>query len=83
MSATDGNELYVWQAQEASGEWSMIGVVIPDPVSGIPLHTPLIHRKRDVVLEMRELAERHAIATGQPLRLARLTLTEVLEGGGR
>lgn len=84
MTATDGNELYVWQVQEITGEWSMVGVMMPGPIPGLPpTHTPLVHRKREVVQMMRPYAENHARGTGQPLRLARFTITEVLEGEGR
>jgi hypothetical protein len=83
MSATDGNELYCWQVQEPGGEWSMVGRLMANPATGTAFHTPLIHRNRDVVNQMRPLAEAHAAATNQPLRLSRFTLTEVLEGRGR
>lgn len=86
MTATDGNELYAWQVQEAdTGEWSMVGAMIPDFSTDPPtrMHTPLIQRKRDVAELMRPLAESHAARTDQPLRLARFTVTEVLEGEGR
>ena len=60
----------------------MVGTMIPGP-AGTSMHTPLIHRNLDVVEQMRPLAEVHAAATDQPLRLARFTVTEVLEGRGR
>lgn len=86
MSATDGNEIYVWQVQEPTGDWSMVGAMIPpDAGPGLPtaVHTVLIHRDRTVAEQLRPLAQMHAADTGQPLRLARFTVTEVLEGRGR
>jgi hypothetical protein len=79
----DGNELYAWQVQEPDGRWSMVGAMIP-PTNDLGLpsgaHLPLIHRSLKVVDLMRPFAEAHAAQTGQPLRLARFSLAEVLEG---
>lgn len=72
---TSGDALYAWQVQEPDGQWSMVGALIP----GIGEHTPLIHRDLLLIRRLEGLARKHAEQTGQPLRLARFALTEVLE----
>lgn len=75
----DGDELWAWQVQEPDGKWSMVGALLPDGLGGARnTHAPLIHRRLDVVQMMRDMAEGHARATGQPLRLAHFKLTEVV-----
>jgi hypothetical protein len=71
----DGDTLYAWQVQEPDGQWSMVGALIP----GVGEHAPLIHRDLLLIRRLEGLARMHADATGQPLRLARFTLAEVLE----
>ena len=64
----DGSTLWAWQVQEPEGNWSMVGTMIGN------MHSPLIHRKRDVAMLMAGLAKSHAKTTGQPLRLAEFEL---------
>lgn len=70
-----GNTLWAWQVQEPSGSWSMVGAFIP----AMHTHSPLIHRNERMVRSWKNLAERHAKRTGQPLRLVRLEVVETLE----
>jgi hypothetical protein len=74
---SEGNTLWAWQVQEPDGQWSMVGALMIAPLiedTGTSTHMPLIHRKREVVMMMEEMAKGHARATGQPLRLAQFTL---------
>jgi hypothetical protein len=72
---TAGDSLYAWQVQESDGRWSMVGALVPQTGT----HQPLIHRRLDIVERFGPLARAHAEGTGQPLRLARFDLTEVLQ----
>ena len=63
-----GDTLWAWQVQEPDGQWSMVGALLDGR------HTPLIHRKYDVVLMMASMAKTHSERTGQPLRLAEFVL---------
>lgn len=69
-----GDNLYAWQVQEPDGQWSMVMSMVPGVGQAV-----LIHRRLDIMGQMRPLAEGHSQATGQPLRLVRFTLAEVLE----
>lgn len=69
-----GDNLFAWQVQEPDGQWSLIMSMVPGVGNAV-----LIHRKLDVVGQMRPLAEAHARGTGQPLRLARFALAERLD----
>lgn len=72
-----GDELWAWQVEEQPDVWGMVGAMLPGP-EGMGMHTPLIHRSRETVDKMKPMADKHATATGLPLRLARFTLTETL-----
>jgi hypothetical protein len=67
--------LYAWQVQEPDGQWSMVGALVPETGS----HMPLVHRSLQVIEHLRPLATDHAAATRQKLRLARYGLAQVLE----
>jgi hypothetical protein len=69
-----GDTLWAWQVQEPDDQWSLILTLIPGVGSAV-----LVHRRLDIIGKMRPLAEGHSKATGQPLRLARFALAEVLE----
>jgi hypothetical protein len=73
---SEGDTLWAWQVQEPDGKWSMVGALLPEPLAGMgtSTHTPLIHRKHEVVIMMADLAKGHARVTGQPLRLAEFAL---------
>jgi hypothetical protein len=75
MTLNNGDALYAWQVQEYDGRWSMVGALIPETGT----HSPLIHRELMIVRRMEGLARAHAEGTGQPLRLVKFTVTEVLE----
>lgn len=77
MSETDGSSLYAWQVEEPDGRWSMVAASI-GPMGS---QAPLIHRSLDIIEKFRPLAEAHAEATEQPLRLAHFRLDKVIEGG--
>lgn len=70
-----GDNLYAWQVQEPDGRWSMVAVSLRDDMSSA---MPLIHRDLQFILRTAEYAERHAGATGQPLRLAHFELHAVI-----
>lgn len=69
-----GDDLWGWQVEEQPDVWSLVGAYLP----ALGSHSPLIHRSRDIVEMMEPLARNHAEQTGQPLRLAHFTLTEVV-----
>lgn len=70
-----GNDLWAWQVEEQPDVWSAVGAIIP----GTGLHSPLIHRNREVAEKvMKPVAEAHAAKTGLPLRLAHFILEEVV-----
>lgn len=69
-----GDILYAWQVQEPTGDWSTVAV----GMSGLMM--PLIHRDLDFAMrKLKSLAQAHAKATGQPLRLAQFNLAAVME----
>jgi hypothetical protein len=80
-SVVQGDELFAWQVQEPDGRWSLVGAMVgPDLATGLTVHTPLIHRNKDLVAQdMKRMAESHARGTGQPLRLVRFSIAEVLQ----
>ena len=75
MTDGDGDTLYAWQVREPDGRWSMVGALLP----GVGEHVPLIHRDLLMIRRMEGLARNHAEQTGQPLRLVKFGITEVLE----
>jgi hypothetical protein len=75
VTVGDGNTIYAWQVQEPDGRWSMVGALIPE----LGTHSPLVHRDLLLMRRLEGTARGHAEATGQPLRLARFDLAELLE----
>jgi hypothetical protein len=74
----DGDSIYAWQVQEPDGKWSIVAASVPSLGNET---WPLIHRDMAFVKHrLKPLAEQHAQLTGQPLRLARFNLVEVLDG---
>jgi len=74
---TTGNELYAWQVLEPGGDWSIVAAGL-----SADHQWPLIHRSHEIIQELKPFAVTHATATKQQLRLARFTLSDVLEGPG-
>jgi hypothetical protein len=72
---TDGEVIYAWQVFE-DGEWGTIAAAIGDIVMS---PVPLVHRSLLMIRRLEPLARNHAQLTGLPIRLAKFTLTEVLE----
>lgn len=70
--------IFAWQTLDG-GEWGMIGAMLPDPTRpGQRAFTPLVTRSPDVANNMRPFAEQHRETSGNPIRLARYRLDEVL-----
>jgi len=77
MSTVIGDTLYVWQTLER-GEWGQIVAYLP--FAGVT--GPLTARKREMAERMRDIAVDHGRGAGLEVRLARFTLTEVIESLG-
>lgn len=71
-----GDVIYGWQEQTPDGAWGFVAAYIP--LIGLP--GPLHHRSEQIAREMfGPIARDHCARSGNPLRLARFQLTEVLD----
>ncbi len=72
----DGDVLWAWQAEDRPGHWSTIlaiGVGVHAGLAGMPL----LHRKREVAMQMEAVACKHGDTLKQHVRLARFEMTEI------
>lgn len=73
MNVPDKEPLFAWQEIGEDGRWGIIATVVPF-ISAAPV--PLVHRDQALVEEkLRPLAEAHARASGNVVRLHRFDST--------
>ena len=69
----NGDTVYVWQEQTGDG-WGVIVAFIPM----VGFHGPLLSRDEAIAQEFGAIARGHGRANGNPIRLARFALEEVI-----
>lgn len=72
-----GETMYAWITDVPDGTTTVVGAMFMH--GGQLMHMPLVGMKRSLIEDLRAIAESHRITTGQPVRLVRFGLQEVLE----
>ncbi len=61
MSANDAKTLWAWMTELADGSVSQVGAYVP----WLGTHSSLVPRSREVIEQLRPVAELHKLRTGQ------------------